>query len=115
MPLATMMDEELIEYFLDGLGHNTTEQLFNKIFIRLVVNRFLLCVHDPQTHFNIARVPPQTPIIPWISQEDEIMFFPVMTIWSPLPLTSTQPRPVMFFANMYKPSHRYVLSINHWE
>ncbi|CAL2246924.1 unnamed protein product [Prunus armeniaca] len=95
---STMMDEELIEYVLDGLGHKykefTTslhlcpslsfdefydllvqeEQLFNKMSSVLVSIDVYCASTDPQTHFNIERGPPTTPISTMdIEGKDEVM------------------------------------------
>ncbi|CAB4273266.1 unnamed protein product [Prunus armeniaca] len=95
---STMTDEELIEYVLDGLGHEykgfspslhlrpslsfdelydlivEEEQLFNKMSSVSVSIDVYRASTDPQTHFNIERGPPTTPISTMdIEGKDEVM------------------------------------------
>lgn len=95
---STMTDEELIEYVLDGLGHEykdfitslhlrpslsfdefydllvQEEQVFNKMSLVSVSTGVYRASTDPQTHFNIERGSPTTPINTMdIEGKDEVM------------------------------------------
>ncbi|CAL9011751.1 unnamed protein product [Prunus brigantina] len=95
---STMTDEELIEYVLDGLGHEykefTTslhlrpslsfdefydllvkeEQVFKKMSLVSVSTGVYRASTDPQTQFNIERGSPTTPINTMdIEGKDEVM------------------------------------------